>query len=173
MKRVVYLKLLNQLRDEARALGVKVFLYKRPYNKKNRTSGRFTANRKTIQVFTYGRQNYLSILSVLAHEVRHAQHVNLGLYKDYYNYREYDNKEFRILLIKNPMKIKLPSLRLGLAAEHNCNDFAMKWLSDHGVDTSLSAETFFLYLKYPVENLSSYSLYNLIKFYREEFKKGL
>jgi hypothetical protein len=70
------------------------------------------------------------------------------------------------------MKIKLPSLRLGLAAEHDCNKFALKWLESHGIETEWQVGTYFLYAKYPEKDLASYELYNLIKYYRIEFKKN-
>jgi hypothetical protein len=165
-----YLGLLNILKEEAQAIGTKVFIYKKKQNDRL-PHGRFSASRNKISVFTQESNDYLKTLFIFAHELRHAQHLKFGLFKDYYDFRKYDTKRMQYLLEHNPMKVPLPDLRCGLRAEEDCYRFARNWLDYFGADVSLSIKNVFLYEPYPKEHLASYPLYELIKEKRRSFKK--
>jgi hypothetical protein len=63
MRKAVYLNLLNELKTEAKAIGVRVFIYKRAYDKRLRTSGRFDGENSRIMIFTFGKQEHLNMPS--------------------------------------------------------------------------------------------------------------
>lgn len=168
MKRKDYLRLLKILRAEAKRLGVEVKLYRRPIKYPNYFGVRagYSGAYKKIIVTAYGNQTYSYIVAVLAHEIRHAQHDNLGLYKEYYQKELYDTEKFAVLVLQN--KKKLPSAKVAMAAEDDCNLFARNFMKSHGFPLKRKTYKDF-YEPYPYhDTLAFYA-----KFIYEEKKKEL
>lgn len=75
---------------------------------------------------------------VLAHELRHVQHLRLMLYPSYYNPEVYQYA-MDLWQVESPMDVfsikrpDLPNLGVALRAENNCNRFAEKYLNALGV----------------------------------------
>lgn len=71
-----------------------------------------------------------SILFILAHEYRHFLHQKLGLFKSYYTRSELDG----------PKAYRSHYLLAGLAAERDCDKYAVVWLKEHapGLTSGLS-----------------------------------
>lgn len=167
-----YKNLLNSLRDEAKNTNTKVIIrYREPSaDEEHSVNGGFNFNDNVIKISVYGRQPRIYILAVLAHEVRHAQHLANGQYSDYYNYDRFFNSKFFKELKTNPFSVKLPNLRTGLNAEKNCNDFSIQWLLQHGIDVLDYPFIYFLTEPYKLEGLANFDFYDLIKKQRKNFK---
>jgi hypothetical protein len=178
-----YEKLLLILRNNAKTFGTQIRVYKRRksqrsvmyrYDKKKKRSsvtGLYSEQNNRIGIYIYGKQSRIQILGTLAHEVRHAEHVFRGLFKEYYNFKRFYTKKNLKLLSTNPFKVRLPNLRTGLLAEEDCCRFARKWLNKQGIET-FTRESAFLYIPYPIENVKGYNYHTFILQRREEFKKS-
>lgn len=60
--------------------------------------------------------NVANVVYTLAHEIRHIQHVEFGLYRSYY---------------KTDGEYRPECFLTALAAERDCDRFAAKWLASH------------------------------------------
>jgi hypothetical protein len=73
------------------------------------------------------------LISIMAHEVRHAMHHALGLYRDYYRA---EHKVALTIFNKTrqvPTWYTPPNLGVGMRAELDCDDWARKFLKKHGI----------------------------------------
>ena len=155
MRRTDYLRLMKLLRSEATKLGVKVKFYRRPINYPNQygMAGGYNGAEKFIIITAYGNQSYSYVLGVFAHELRHAQHHSQGLYKSYYQTELYDIEKFADLVIKN--KKKLPSAKVAVSAENDCNLFAINFMKSHGFPLKKTSYKYF-YEPYPYRQTLAY-----------------
>lgn len=167
MKRTDYLKNMKVLRAKALSFGVKVNFYRRPirYPNKYGVNGGYSAKEKSITLTAYGNQSYSYILAVLAHEVRHAEHDFLGLFKEYYNPAMNDVKHFATQVANN--KLTMPSQTVALQAENDCNKYAIKFMKKIGAPLKKSTKTYKSFFEpYPehhtlVSTISYYIKYHL------------
>jgi hypothetical protein len=168
MKRERYKVLLNLLKEEAKLLNTKISIR---YHEKDcddsndSVYGFFQPAKNYICILVYGKQKYSYILATLAHEIRHAQHMKLGIYKDYYSFKYYSQK-YKNDIKKNPWNVKLPNLLLGVRAENDCHRFAVNWLNSYGEDTSVSYLQY-LFESYTIEGLHFFSIFQYIHNERE------
>ncbi len=96
--------------------------------------GFYSGNFKYISVVVYGRPAKRKILGVLAHEVRHAEHDFLGLFKDYYRkdlYLAYQACFNPSMVL--PKSFKKPNNKIAFLAENDCNKWADKFLISKGI----------------------------------------
>ena len=130
------------LRAKANSFGVTLKFYRRPirYPYKYGVNGGYSAKDKSIILTAYGNQSYSYILAVLAHEVRHAEHDFLGLFKEYYNPAMNDIKAFAQQVANK--EIKLPSNAIALQAENDCNKFAIKFMKKMGSPLKKRSKTY-------------------------------
>lgn len=123
-------------------------------------SGSYSSLKKKINIRTHGNCSYLEILATLAHEVRHAQHDFLNLFPAYYN-PDLETKEYR-LQVKQGL-ITPPSNEVGLAAENDCNLYAVTFLEQQGFALNNQikwCKSFFD--PYPLFNLMTEHLHQLV-----------
>lgn len=130
MTRQQYLNLRQKLISSVENYGVKVSFSKAKFKYGvYGVSGSYSALKKKINIRTHGNCCYLEILATLAHEVRHAQHDFFNLFPDYYN-PHLETKECREH-IKQGLIIP-PTNEVGLAAENDCNLYAITFLAQEG-----------------------------------------
>src|SRR5690606_31554816 len=97
------------------------------------TSGSFYMLDRSLVVRYYGKLKPAFILFVLAHELRHAQHVETGKYSDYYNPSHLHMLFYLDGHVKTPPRnYKLPSKRVAHRAELDCDLYAYKRLREYG-----------------------------------------
>lgn len=90
--------------------------------------------KRKLTIVYFGKTGRAKILWVMAHEVRHAIHVNTGIYKDYYDLR---HREARYKLDSDgvlPIGYKPPDLSVAVRAERDCDQWAFKYLSDKEIE---------------------------------------
>ena len=95
-------------------------------------AGLFHQNQKIIEIsFGITAPNEL-ILFVTAHEIRHMQHYQLGLYKDYYR----EEHEDQIGHFNNTDDLRAgylpPKPCVAIRAESDCNKWAVRFMKDRG-----------------------------------------
>lgn len=93
-----------------------------------------------------GPSSLSTILFVLAHEIRHMQHIRDGLYAEYYETPP--TKEKKSVRLVQARRGQL--LLVGLAAERDCDQFARNWLKSN----KLPVTTGLMRRRYPVWKVS-------------------
>lgn len=138
-----YNQLLKELREIAGFCGFTIQLRKREVIYKrhgeNRPNfgemyGYCDSVKRKLTVVYFGKVGRAKILWVMAHEVRHAIHVNMNMFKDYYDLR---HREASTTLDKDgvlPDGYKPPDLAVAVRAERDCDRWAFKWLKDNEID---------------------------------------
>lgn len=121
-----YRKLLKKIREEYKAIGCSFVLYRRPilwsavksgYHRRYGTIyGRAFPSQMKACVTTRGKISRAEILGVIAHELRHLQHISQGIYQKYYQ-----------------EDLSNCPIYTGFRAEQDCDKFALKWLKDNGI----------------------------------------
>lgn len=115
--------------------------------------GAFDSDEKQVIIVRTHKDRKLTVgdmAFVLAHELRHAQHFELGLYKNYYH-RE------SIMRYKD-----LPSfVGVGYRAELDCDQYAREYLRKFG------GKSRFSHRKYPKRKVAMYVTYKRFLSFRE------
>lgn len=125
-------------------------------------SGTYSAKTKRINLRIRGNCAYLEILATLAHEVRHAQHHQEGLFPEYYD-PQLESKEY-LSQIKQGLIIP-PSVEIGLVAENDCNSFAREYLKTQGHPLNSQTKwSNFFYEPYPKYEVLTYRLRQLMPY---------
>lgn len=153
------LKILKSLLPE----GVKVrFTYLRDHkNNKNLGHGIYHTKNKRIRIYIFGkkcRKQYQTILALLAHEVRHAQHHAEGLFEEYYSkkFDEHLEEYVHDFLIG---KETLPDLKVGQKAERDCDKFAIDFMKAIGFPLDPGKGSHLVFFKpYPKQAIRTYPL---------------
>lgn len=137
IKKSLYLKLLKEIKLEAKKINVDVVLYYRPikYNRYGGSapnfgecSGYYSQKDKKIRCTFFGKIGNGKKLNLILHELRHAIHDAKKLYKDYYN--PLWEKPINHIKATN----KKPCLKTAFLAEIDCNKFAYYWLRNKGIN---------------------------------------
>lgn len=149
-----YLKLEKEIRAEAKKLGYKIVIRKRPiiWNRFGsgqpnfgEASGFCDFENQVIQITHYGNISNGLKLFLLAHELRHAIQYSENLFqKCYWIYKNFDKLEKNYHYYK-----KYICKRTSFLAELDCNKFAKKWLIDHNIKVKG-------FVKYPPESTLAY-----------------
>jgi hypothetical protein len=136
---------MKELRAKASSFGCKVKIRYRPiiWNRYGglgpnfgEMRGVYAGNLKEIQVVVYGRPSRIKLLYYLAHEVRHAEHDFLGLFKDYYRKDIYKLVSFVWGKKKTyPKNVKKPCNKTAFLAEKDCDRSAEKFLLSKNIES--------------------------------------
>lgn len=166
MKRSEYLKAMKLLRSSAKKLGVTIKFYRRPikYPSHFGVNGGYSGKDKSITLTVYGNQSYSYIIAVLAHEVRHAEHDYLGLFKEYYDPAMNDIKDFAQKVVNKTLT--LPSNSIALQAENDCNKFAINFMKKIKHPIKKSVKTYRPFFEpYPEHHTLVSTISNYIKYH--------
>lgn len=161
MKKSDFLILKKELIETANQLGSVVRISRTPF-RRNRfgVRGSYSIESKRINIEISGKCSYSLILAVLAHEVRHAQHHNLGLFPGFYDLA-IRSKAYRES-IRQGLVIP-PSIDEGQAAEDDCNLFAINWLKRHGINLNKDKSSYCSFFEpYDKYDLATYRLWLLV-----------
>ena len=156
--------LLVELKKEAKRLGVSIVIRREKikYPDHFGVSGHYCSRLKKISIKILGNQSRAYILAVIAHELRHAIHDNLGIYKDFYHNSDLSSKEY-VMQIRSREK-DLPSLAIALRAENDCNRFAVNWLKERDFPLDQNKKTYASFFQpYPRYHIWFYHLYREMK----------
>ena len=157
MKRTAYLTLRRKLISSVAPFGVKVSFRQGKFKRNSfGVSGAYSARTKRISITMSGNVSYSLILMVLAHEVRHAEHHRDNLFSQYYN-PLFENKDYREKMKSG--EIDTPCISIGLAAENDCNVYAVKWMKDHGAELDPTKKTYQSFFEpYPAYEVLTYRI---------------
>jgi hypothetical protein len=169
-----YNYLLNSLRNEAKKTNTRVLVRYLDYcaDADHGVLGGFDFNNNLIRIKVYGNQDRVYILAILAHEIRHAQHLAQGRYADYYSYDRFFDSSFYTGLKRDPNAVRLPNLQTGLHAENDCNKYSISWLKSVGINAKDYPSISFLMLPYPIEGLANFDFHFLTTRERKLFNSN-
>lgn len=166
MTRKQYLRLLKKLRARAKALGCPIEW--RRLKGPSEIRGGYNVISHKIRIDIRGQVTYLKRLATLAHEIRHAEHKVNRQFKTVYDVRWHGSDADIVKLFLKTSRKNRPSIKESVAAENDCNHFAIYWLRNQGVNFRPNKANFNFFQPYPVEFTHANFVHYLVQEYRRK-----
>jgi hypothetical protein len=115
----------------------------------NTVVGLFHQKDKRITVDIGPKAGLEDILFITAHEVRHMQHYQEGIYRDYYRDEHEDSIDWFNKTDKLPISYVPPNPCVGIRAEADCNKWAKAFMKSRGITYEPE--------KYKIRNVMGYA----------------